>query len=41
MYIVPAESREYEEEFDVSSVNFTWQVTNYGDWEGQSDPVLS
>ena len=25
----------------MSSVNFTWVVTEYGDWEGQKDPKVS
>lgn len=41
MYIVPAENRDSEEEFKVSTVNLTWHVTEYGDWDGQKSPKVS
>jgi hypothetical protein len=33
LYIVPADNRDQEEGFDLSSVNFTWTVVEYSDWE--------
>jgi hypothetical protein len=33
LYILPAEQRQYDDGFDLKSVNFTWSVTEYGDWE--------
>ena len=41
LYIVPADDRDKDEGFQLSSVNFTWVVTEYGDWEGQKDPKVS
>jgi hypothetical protein len=36
LYIEPAENRDQDDGFDVKSVNFTWNVTEYGDLEDSS-----
>ena len=41
LYLVPANNRDQDEGFELSSLNFTWNVTKYGVWEGQKDPVVS
>lgn len=33
LYIVPANERDKDDDFEFSSVNFTWNVTDYGEWE--------
>ena len=34
LYIVPADDRDQDEGFELSSVNFTWKVVEYSDWDG-------
>ena len=41
LYLVPANDRDQDEGFEISSVNFTWNVTEYGVWDDQKYPVVS
>ena len=40
LYITPAEDRNHDEGFRVESVNFTWNVTEYGEFDKYSSQMI-
>ena len=40
MYIVPADRREEDDDFRLQSVNFTWNVTEYGPYTQDTSHIV-